>query len=99
MMQAIQFLDAIGRSPAILSGHAANYQEAVDSLDVVPALRDAFLRRDAAGLASLLGGRPRMVCAICTPDSEEVPLRSPDREDDGDRQDTPDREDRSPAGE
>ena len=99
MTQAIQFLDAIGRSPAILSGTAAGYHEAVDSLDVAPALRDAFLRRDVAGLASLLGGRPRMVCAICTPDSEEVPLRSPDREDDGDGQETPDREDRSPARE
>lgn len=98
MMQAIQFLDAIGRSPA-LHGVAAGYDQSVDALDAAPALRDALLRRDAAALAGLLGGRPRMVCAICTPDSDDVPLRSPDREDDGDGKDVPDREDRSPAGE
>ncbi|MGY1457832.1 MULTISPECIES: hypothetical protein [unclassified Luteimonas] len=98
MTQTIQFLDAIGRAPAIL-GSTAAYQAAVESLDATPALRDALLRRDAMGLGDLLGGRPRMVCAICTPDSEEVPLRSPDREGDGDERDVPDREDRSPAGE
>ncbi|GGK04189.1 hypothetical protein [Luteimonas terricola] len=98
MTQAIQFLDAIGRSPA-LHGAPAAYNQAVDSLDAVPELRDALLRRDAAGLAGLLGARPRMVCAICTPDSDDVPLRSPDREDEGEGKEDPDREDRSPAGE
>lgn len=97
MTQAIQFLDTIGRSPAIL-GHAAAYREAVDALDAGPEVRDALLRRDAAGLAGLLDARPRMLCVICTPDSEEVPQRSPEREDEGGKE-TPDREDRSPAGE
>ena len=97
MPQTIQFLDSIGRAPAF--GPAAMaYDQAVDALDAAPELRDAVLRRDASGLAGLLGGRPRMVCAICTPDSEEVPRRSPEREDEGDAE-VPDREDRSPAGE
>lgn len=97
MMQAIQFLDSVGRAPA-LGAAAVAYDQAVDALDAGPDLRDALLRRDAAGLSGLLGGRPRMVCAICTPDSEEAPLRSPDREDEGES-DIPDREEPSPAGE
>lgn len=96
MSQTLQFLDSLGRSPAF-GPAAAAYDQAVDALDAAPALRDALRRRDATDLAGLLGGRPRMVCAICTPDSEE-PLRSPEREDEGDTE-VPDREDRSPAGE
>lgn len=88
MTLALQLLDTLGRAPALGTTDGA-YDQAVAALDLEPALRDALLRRDQAGLAALLGARSRMVFAICTPDNEEAPERSPDREEDAPGGDEP----------
>lgn len=83
---AIQFLEALGASPA---HDALAYAGAVAALPVAPAQRAALLARDAGSLARLLDARPTMICMIAVPNGD-VP-DDEGRDDDHDREYAPER--------
>lgn len=62
MSNVIQFLAAMGGSPANLS--AAEYWANVSALDVDAAQRQALMDRDQCALSGLLGGRAEMRCLV-----------------------------------
>ena len=62
MSNVIQFLEALGRAPA-MPWSGVDYAAAVAALEADPAQRDALLDRDAATLNRLLGGRAVMYCS------------------------------------
>ncbi|WP_133500147.1 hypothetical protein [Cognatilysobacter terrigena] len=65
MSEAIRFLETLACDPR---ADARDFE----ALRTLPAeMRRAVLRRDASGLAGLLGGRTTMACAIMLPDNEE----------------------------
>lgn len=64
MSNDIQFLATLGRSPSLSS---ADYQSAVDALDLDGEQRRALLHRDSRALNSLLQGRAAMRCAVFSP--------------------------------
>lgn len=75
MSNVVQFIESLGRHPALLSD--PDYIRAVMDADLDDAARDALLRRDATGLASVLDARSPMFCFsyIATPDGgKEKPL-------------------------
>lgn len=83
MPDAIGFLEALGRSPA-LPQVARGAWEALDGLPIGEGQRRALVRGDAAALAALLGGRAFMAMHILAPDGGEQPYKEgPD--DDGGR--------------
>lgn len=85
MSNAIQFLETLGRNPALIHSSAQAYAQAVAELDVDDMQRSALLDRDHAVLNALLEGRARMLCAICTPDDDSEQEAIPDDSDpDGD---------------
>ncbi len=77
MSNVIQFLEAMGRKPAL---SPADYAASVAALEVDDAQRQALLERDHAGLNELLDGRVKMFCVIATPD-ERAPNDAPDQDD------------------
>lgn len=86
MSNSIQFLETLGRNPALIPGALQAYAEAVESLEVSEAERMALRDRDQTALNGLLDGRARMLCVICTPDDgsehEAIPDGG-DKDDDG----------------
>lgn len=85
MSSAIQFLETLGRHPALIHGSAQAYAEAIDALDIDDAQRSALLGRDYVALNDLLEGRPKMLCVVCTPDDDNEQEAVPDDGDaDGD---------------
>ena len=82
MSQIIQFLDAVGREPALSS---AGYTAAVAALQIPDAQRQALLERDHAALNVLLDGRARMICMVNAPldDDEQHETNPDDRDGDG----------------
>lgn len=84
MSNVLQFIENLGRHPALLSD--PDYIRAVMDADIDDASRDALLRRDATALSSVLDARSPMFCFsyIATPDGgEEKPLND-DREEQSD---------------
>ena len=77
MSNVIQFLEAMGRNPAL---SAAEYAATVAALDANDEQRQALLDRDHAALNQLLDGRAKMICMITTPD-ERAPNEAPDQDD------------------
>lgn len=59
----------------------AEYEAAVDALEIGQTEAVALKSRDASALAGILGARPNMICMVWAPDQE------PAKEDD-DRSDT-----------
>jgi len=78
---SIHFLESMGRSSSIRRMSAAEYEAAVDALDIDQAEAVALKARDASTLAGILGARPSMICMVWAPD------QAPAKEDD-DRSDT-----------
>jgi hypothetical protein len=79
MSNVIRMLETMGAQPAMTPGE---YAAAVRLLDTDEAQRKALLERDADTLNALLGGRPRMICMIATPQEEDAPARAPDEQED-----------------
>lgn len=86
MTNAIEFLEALGRSPVLAGAPLQAYPDSVEALEVSDAERTALRDRDHAALNKLLDGRVRVMCLINTPDDgsehEAVPDEG-DRDDDG----------------
>ncbi len=80
MSNAIQFLEALGASPASANRDAEAYARALSVVDVDEAQRHALIGRDADALGRLLDGRERMLCMVSTPDGGETP-DEPDKSD------------------
>lgn len=80
MLNAVRLLEALGRNPELKS--AGDFQLAVATAQLEPAVEDAVLRGDAGALNRLLGGRPIMMCNVVLPDNDE-----PQREDEPDGDD------------
>lgn len=80
MSNVIQFLEAMGRNPAVHGASAADYAATVALLEIDGAQRRALLDRNAVALSGLLEGRTKMFCMIATPD-ERAPGDSPDQDD------------------
>lgn len=64
MSNAIQFLEALGRTPLSAAGYAAT----VTALHVEEAQRKALLERDHITLNDLIDGRTTMLCVLSLPD-------------------------------
>lgn len=77
MTTAIQFLESMGRNPAMGGFDATAYAAAVAGLQVDSLQRDALLERNPEALGALLGARPVMICSQYSPmredESEELP--------------------------
>ena len=65
MSNVVQFLESLGRNPAV------NYSAAVAALDVEDAERQALLARDQSALNDLLGGRKKVLCALFPAEGDE----------------------------
>src|SRR3546814_4789591 len=68
MTNAIQFLEALGRSPVLAGDPFLACPDAVEALEVSEAERMALRDRDHAALHKLLDGRVRVMCLLNTPD-------------------------------
>lgn len=93
MSKAIEFLESLGRSPAMARGSFVSYADAVAALDVDDRKRSALLARDARALSGLLGGRAMMAMNVATPDHGNEPLERPQREDEPQREEEPGKQD------
>ncbi|QDH71550.1 hypothetical protein [Marilutibacter alkalisoli] len=83
MSNVVQFLETMGRHPALLSD--ADYIRTVMDAGLDESSRDALLQRDAESLIHALDARSPMFCFsfVATPDGgKEQPLDD-DREDEG----------------
>src|SRR3546814_7950237 len=88
MTNAIQFLEALGRSPVLAGDPFLACPDAVEALEVSEAERMALRDRDHAALNKLLDGRVRVMSLINTPDDGSEHEAVPD-EGDGDGDGTP----------
>jgi hypothetical protein len=84
MSNAIQFLESLGRSPALIQRAAAAYAEEVATLEIDEAQRSALMIRDHVALNEVLHGRAKMLCVVCTPDDESQESVPDGDDDDGD---------------
>jgi hypothetical protein len=80
MSQTIRFIESLGCKPAFGNVSAADYANAVGSLEVGDEERQALLERDSVALGRLLGARPTMACMVWAPD--EAPMRKEDDQSD-----------------
>lgn len=78
MSNVIQFLESIGRGPALTS---CEYEAAVGALDMDEPSRRSLLAMDQPALVHLLNARADMVCYIAIPDDGDG--QSPDDDGDG----------------
>lgn len=85
-MRTVKFLEELGCKPQLSE---VEYTNEVEALGVGDAEREVLLGRDATKLASLLGGRAQMWCAVMTPN--DVPADRPVR-------DEPERDEPEPGG-
>lgn len=79
-MNTVRFLEELGRKPSLTE---TEYTTAIAALGVDEAEREGLLGRDASKLASVLGGRAQMWCAVMSPDrvpGEDRPDEEPVRE-------------------
>ena len=76
MSNVIQFLETMGRQPAL---SPADYAATVAALDFEPAQQQALLASDVSALNSLLEGRSKMFFMVATP--ERAPSDAPDQDD------------------
>lgn len=87
MSDTIQFLESLGASATRLS--PAQYAAAVAALDADADTRRALLDRNSERLATLLGGREQMWCALVVPQEGPSPDQEQDAECPDDDSDTP----------
>lgn len=94
MTNAIQFLESMGRNPALASLSAAGYAAAVAGLELDAQQRDALLERDPVALGALLGARPKMICSQFSPhaprEDEQEKIPDDDGQDDAPSKPDPD---------
>ena len=83
MSNVIAFLESLGRDAALRPA-GEQYAAAVAALDVDDEARDALLAKDDLTLGALLGGRPRMLCALLPADDDQVPAEDQPAEDEPD---------------
>lgn len=94
MSNAIQFLESLGRNPALGQPSAESYAASIAALDIDTTQRRTLLDRDVHALGALVGARDKMFCLILTPDQE--PAR---RDDDDNGEDEPEKEKQPPSKE
>ncbi|TWI13351.1 hypothetical protein [Aerolutibacter ruishenii] len=83
MSNVVQFLESMGRHPALLSD--ADYTQAVMDAEVDEPSREALLRRDAKGLVHALDANSPMFCFsfVVSPDGDEKSPPGDDHTDEG----------------
>jgi hypothetical protein len=81
MSKAIEFLESLGCSPALMQPSLAAYSDAVADLRLDERKRVALLNRDVQALSGLLGGRRKMAMSVATPDRGDEPQEMPERQD------------------
>lgn len=83
MSNVVQFLETMGRHPALLSD--TDYIRAVMEAELDEPSREALLQRDAQGLVRALDARSTMFCFsfVVTPDGGEKSPPDDDRTDEG----------------
>lgn len=83
MSNVVQFLETMGRQPALFSG--TDYIRAVMDAELDEPFRDALLKRDAHALAQALDARSPMFCFsfIVAPDGGEKSPPDDDNADEG----------------
>lgn len=83
MSNVIQFLESLGNNSASRLFSSEDYDALIATLDVEVSERQALLDRDRSALNDLLGGRPKMMCLIWSP--EEEPMRKDDDQQDNEQ--------------
>jgi hypothetical protein len=73
-MLTVRFLEDLGRNPSMCE---IDYQAAVTALGLKDAEANCLIGRDASKLATLLGGRAKMWCAIMAPDEAPAENQPP----------------------
>ena len=71
MMDAIEFLDQLGRNARLRHAAPAELERAIDAAGLDPELRSALLGDDPARLGELLGAQPNVCCLVVKPDPAE----------------------------
>lgn len=91
MMDAIAFLESLGRQGSMGRQQDDDHASAAALLEVDAPLRAALERRDVSAVGDALGAGRVMVCMVATPDgseNDEAPERKDDDDDDRDDKDT-----------
>ena len=68
MMDAIEFLEQLGRNARLRHAAPAELERALAATGIDPELRSALLADDALRLGELLGAQPNVCCLIVKPD-------------------------------
>jgi hypothetical protein len=69
-LNAIRYLEVLGRNPVLAALPPAAYDAAVSALDIDARQQQALIDRDGFRLNALLGGRREMKCLIFSRDDE-----------------------------
>jgi hypothetical protein len=85
MSKVIQFLEAMGSTSASARLSDTEYADAISTLDIDPAQRQALLNRDHSALSNLLGGRATMFFGLVPAENDE-PEDDPEKEDEAPEQ-------------
>ena len=71
MMDAIDFLEQLGRNARLRHAPTPELERALAASGIDPELRSALLSDDAVRLGELLGAQPNVCCLIEKPDQED----------------------------
>lgn len=82
MVDAVDFLEQLGRNARLRRAPAAELEQALAAALIDPELRSALLSDDALRLGELLGAQPNICCLVEKPDQEEDEEEEEEQEDD-----------------
>lgn len=71
MMDAVDFLEQLGRNARLHRAPTAELEQALADARIDPELRSALLNDDALRLGELLGAQPNVCCLVEKPDQED----------------------------
>lgn len=70
MIDAVDFLDQLGRNARLHRASTAELEQALADARIDPELRSALLADDPVRLGALLGAKPNVCCLVVKPDPE-----------------------------
>jgi hypothetical protein len=85
MIDAVDFLDQLGRNARLRRAPSAELEQALVDARIDPESRSALLSDDALRLCELLGARLNVCCLIVKPDPERPDEEDEDEEEEDDK--------------
>jgi hypothetical protein len=82
MMDAIDFLEQLGRNARLRHAPLPELERALAGSGIDPELHSALLSDDALRLGEMLGAQPNICCLVEKPDQEEDDEEEEEDEDD-----------------